>query len=172
MTPKSGKIIYFLGCVCVLPISSAVNAGPIHHPPLGGCNGDLICFICLVLSEPFTSASSLLRSSQAKEEVNDKKNPRPARGTPYQNRARLCSPSGKTSAASIPPSPSSGLPQPPSLSSASSPLSCPQRPRAHRRRASSGEGRLLSSSFPGLPAALSPCPVPTPPTSSFYKPNF
>ena len=29
-------------CQLALPWTQA----PIHHPPLGGCNGDLICFIC------------------------------------------------------------------------------------------------------------------------------
>lgn len=77
-------------CQLALPWTQA----PIHHPPLGGCNGDLICFICPMISEPFTSVSNLLRSCQAKGEMNDKKNPRQARGTSYQDGAQFCSSSG------------------------------------------------------------------------------
>lgn len=35
MTLKSGKIIYFLGCLCVLPISFAMNIG-LHPSPASG----------------------------------------------------------------------------------------------------------------------------------------
>ena len=79
-------------CQLALPWTQA----PIHHPPLGGCNGDLICFICPVISEPFTGVSNLLRNCQAKGEMNDKENPRQARGTPYQDGAQFCSSSGNT----------------------------------------------------------------------------
>lgn len=168
MTPKSGKIIYFLGCLCVLPISFAVNTGPIHHPPLGGCNGDLICFICLVLSEPFTSVSNLLRSCQAKGEMNDKKNPRQARGTRYQNRAQLSSPRGNIGA-SVPPTASSHSPPP---------LASPFMTRKTQSSQVGGPGWRMEDSFPSWvpgPESLSPPPSSPPPpprpfTSSTFKP--
>ena len=118
-----------------------------------------------------------LRSCQGKGEMNDKKNPRQARGTPYQNRAQLCSPSGNISA-SVPPISSSQLP--PSTLSSLLHLFSPFNDLTQSSqvgRPGVENGRLLL--FPWLPrAGCRPLPSlpsshplpPTPFTSPTFKP--
>lgn len=158
MTPKSGKIIYFLGCLCVLPISFAESTDPIHHPPLGGCNRDLICFICPVLA----GVHPCLKPAEeplSKEEMNDKKTQDKPAGLLSETALLWVGRSQPSQACS-----SSYRLLHTSLSFTPSPLSRPRRPKTHGRPAGPQvkNGKLpLPPASQGWPC-LAPLSVPTP----------